>query len=215
MTLTANDLQPLVAQWLPAQRWFGGKGRPAAAITVRLLEILDPGPPQVALWLARVGYADGSAETYQVPLVVRTDVVPNLEHVLLGSVRIDGQPHWIYDALHDKDVTQLWLIGVRDEATLGPIRFDRYVDTDDVPVGQPSLVMTAEQSNTSLVYGDQAILKVFRRLEPGLNPDIEVHRAQPGQRHGRRRRRVDQPGHAAGVHDDRHGRLGARQDERA
>jgi maltokinase len=180
MTLAASDLQPLVAQWLPAQRWFAGKGRRSPAITVRPLEILDAGPAEVSLWLARVAYDDGTAETYQLPLVVRADLMPNLEHVLLGSVRIDGEPHWIYDALHDKDVTQAWLLGVRDEATLGPVRFARYVDADDVPVGQQSLVMTAEQSNTSLVYGDQAILKVFRRLEAGLNPDIEIHRALTG-----------------------------------
>jgi maltokinase len=180
MTLTAQDLQPLVAQWLPAQRWFAGKGRPSAVTTVRPLQIITAGPPELSVWLADVSYDDGSAETYQLPVVVRSDLVPNLEHVLVGSVQIDGEPRWIYDALHDKDVTQAWLAGVRDEAALGPLRFERYVDAEEVPVGQPSLVMTAEQSNTSLVYGDQAILKVFRRLEPGLNPDIEVHRALTG-----------------------------------
>ena len=40
-----------------------------------------------------------------------------------------------------------------------------------------SLVLTGEQSNTSLIFGDQAILKVYRRLEHGLNPDIEIHQA--------------------------------------
>jgi maltokinase len=43
-----------------------------------------------------------------------------------------------------------------------------------------SLVLTGEQSNTSLAYGDQALLKVFRRLAPGTNPDIEVHAALAG-----------------------------------
>jgi maltokinase len=180
MTLAAQDLEPLVAQWLPAQRWFAGKGRPSTAITVRPLEVLAEGPPHLSVWLARVAYDDGTAETYQLPLVVRDDLVPTLEHVLLGSVRIDGEPRWVYDALHDKDVTQTWLLGIRDETTVGPVRFTRYAEPDEVPVGQPSLVMTAEQSNTSLVYGDQAILKVFRRLEAGLNPDIEVHRALTG-----------------------------------
>jgi maltokinase len=185
VTLPEHDLQPLVVQWLPAQRWFAGKGRTTQGVTVRRLAVLAAGPPEVSVWLADVSYDDGAVETYQLPLVVRTELVQNLEHVLLGSVSIDGEPHWIYDALHDKDVTQDWLIGIRDEATLGPLRFERVAGPDDVPVGQTSLVMTAEQSNTSLVYGDQAILKVFRRLEPGINPDIEVHRAltQLGARH--------------------------------
>ena len=185
MTLPEHDLQPLVVQWLPAQRWFAGKGRGTRAVTVHRIALLASGPPEVSVWLADVTYDDGTTETYQLPLVLRPELVATLEHVLLGSVAIDGEPHWIYDALHDKDVTQEWLIGIRDEATLGPLRFERLAEPDDVPVGQASLVTTAEQSNTSLVYGDQAILKVFRRLEPGINPDIEVHRAltELGARH--------------------------------
>jgi maltokinase len=185
VTLSEHDLQPLVDQWLPVQRWFAGKGRTASEVTVSPVVVLAAGPPEVSLWLATVTYDDGAVETYQLPLVVRGELVPTLEHVLLGSVAIDGEPRWIYDALHDKDVTQAWLLGIRDEATQGPLRFARIGEPDDIPVGQSSLVLTAEQSNTSLVYGDQAILKVFRRLEPGINPDIEVHRAltELGARH--------------------------------
>jgi maltokinase len=47
----------------------------------------------------------------------------------------------------------------------------------ELPIGQVSLVLTAEQSNTSLAYGDVALLKVFRRLIPGVNPDVEIHDA--------------------------------------
>src|SRR4051794_26343949 len=98
MTLSAGILQGLVAQWLPTQRWFAGKGRTVAQIAVRPLEILAPGPPEVSLWLATVTYDDPTAttETYQLPLVVRPEVVPTLEHVLIGSVPIDGVPHWVY-----------------------------------------------------------------------------------------------------------------------
>ena len=59
------------------------------------------------------------------------------------------------------------------------------MDVDQIPLGAASLVLTGEQSNTSVVFGDQAILKVFRRLEVGINPDIEIHAAlgELGGRH--------------------------------
>ena len=47
----------------------------------------------------------------------------------------------------------------------------------DIPTGLPGDIVSTEQSNTSLVYGSEAIFKLFRRLEPGLNPDVEVHAA--------------------------------------
>ena len=47
----------------------------------------------------------------------------------------------------------------------------------ELPVGVPGDILSAEQSNSSLIYGETAILKLFRRVEPGINPDIEIHDA--------------------------------------
>jgi maltokinase len=179
-----DALQPLVEGWLPTQRWFAGKGR-GASVEAMLLAVLDEGPPPVEIWTAEVGYEDGTSETYQVPLVVRDEPVESLEHVLLGTVECDGSTTWVYDALHDKDVTSAWLRGVRDESTYDGLHFHRYVEPDDIPVDEPSLVLTGEQSNTSMMFGDLAIVKVFRRLQHGVNPDIEIHAAlgREGARH--------------------------------
>jgi maltokinase len=168
-----EKISPLVEAWMPAQRWFAGKGRDAT-ITVAPLAELQTDPP-VTIWTAHAEYADGGSETYQLPLVARSQPVDWLDHVLLGTVDTDDGPIWVYDALHDKDVTPAWLIGMREETVDGPLRFVRYAGApDDIPVDEPSLVMTGEQSNTSMVFGDVAIMKVFRRLQPGINPDIEV-----------------------------------------
>ncbi len=174
--ISRDQLQPLVQRWLPTQRWFGGKGRDAE-VNVAELAPLSGAAHEVSIWLAHVTYADGGAETYQVPLVVRDNPVEHLEHVLLGTVETGDGPSWVYDALHDKDVTQAWLEGIRAGATDGPLRFVRNVDAGEIPKDEPSLALTGEQSNTSLMYGDVAILKVFRRLQPGVNPDIEIHAA--------------------------------------
>jgi maltokinase len=168
-----EKIGPLIEAWMPAQRWFAGKGRDAD-VTVTPLAELAADPP-VTIWTAHVDYTDGGTETYQIPLVARAHPVDSLEHVLVGTVEGDDGPVWIYDALHDKDVTPAWLIGMRDEAHDGSLHFLRYAESpDDIPVDLPSLVMTGEQSNTSMVFGDVAIMKVFRRLQPGINPDIEV-----------------------------------------
>ncbi|MDT4937749.1 MAG: maltokinase [Pseudonocardiales bacterium] len=179
-----SALQPLVEGWLPAQRWFAGKGR-SASIEVAPLAVLDDGPPPVELWTAEVSYDDGSHETYQLPLVVHAERADSLDHVLLGTIDGAAGPMWLYDALHDKDVTAVWLRGMRDERTDGALQFRRYVDADEIPVDEPSLVLTGEQSNTSMMFGDLAIVKVFRRLQPGVNPDIEIHAAlgRQGARH--------------------------------
>ena len=169
--ITHELLLPLVQGWMPTQRWFGGKGRPGA-VGVQLLASLSP---EVELWLARVHYEDDdSVELYLLPLTERSEPVDWLEHVLLGTCGDGDGMVWIYDALHDKDVTQVWLESIREARAEEPLRFEHYGDVSVIPVGEPSLVMTGEQSNTSLVYGDTAILKVFRRLQPGINPDIEL-----------------------------------------
>ena len=178
------ELAPLVERWLPTQRWFAGKGR-TSSVDATALAALSAGPPAVELWVARVSYDDGSVESYQLPLVAHDGPVDHLDHVLLGSIKTDDVPRWIYDALHDKDVTSTWLDGVRQARSVGQLHFTRYVEPDDVPSDVTSLVLTGEQSNTSLVYGDAAIMKVFRRLQPGVNPDIEIHAAlgERGARH--------------------------------
>ena len=179
-----DDLQPLVERWLPTQRWFGGKGRDLRVDVVALTELAQDGRT-VELWLADVAYSDGGSDRYQVPLVSYSEPVDALDHVLIGSVKVDDVPVWIYDALHDKEVTGLWLDSVRAARSTGPLTFHRYVDAADVPERVSSLVLTGEQSNTSLVYDDAAIMKVFRRLQPGVNPDIEIHAAlgEHGARH--------------------------------
>jgi maltokinase len=179
--IVREDLTPLVEGWLQAQRWFAGKGRDGS---VKIEHFLDLSP-EVQIWLATVSYPDGNAELYQLPLTARTERQDNLEHVLLGTVEIDGVWHFIYDALHDKAVTGVWLTAMRDERDDNGLHFARYGEPDTIPVGHTSLVLTGEQSNTSLMYGDIAILKVFRRLQPGVNPDIEigVGLAEQGARH--------------------------------
>jgi maltokinase len=168
----------LVADWLPGQRWYAGKGRTLRSAEAQRLGTLTEEPHPSAIWLIRVAYADGGREVYQVPLVARPEATDWLTHVLVGVTDADGgHRRWWYDALHDKEVTSAWLRHIEADREEGALRFRRGPGVESLPIGANSLVMTAEQSNTSLVFGDAAILKVFRKVSPGVNPDIEVHEA--------------------------------------
>jgi maltokinase len=179
------DIEALAA-FLGQQRWFAGKGREWQVSSVTSLGWLREEAPAVQILLAEVTYGDGETDCYQLP-VVRYDAPPGqLAHALICEQDTgEGAATWIYDALHDKDVTGAWMRGIAEAASVGSLTFHRSPGNAQVPVNETSIVIGAEQSNTSLVFGGAAILKVFRRLSDGLNPDIEIHEAlaQAGSTH--------------------------------
>lgn len=191
MRIDTADVTRVLQEWLGHQRWYAGKSR-SGTVTARLLATLaeqqqGESAPGVQLWLADVTYADGGVEHYQVPLALRTQQVEQLDRAFVGSVSdLDSdQPVELYDALHDKGATGVWLQAMAEESVLDGVSFFRDAEVADIPVSESSLMLSGEQSNSSLVFGDSAIMKVFRRLEPGLNPDIEIHAAlaKMGGRH--------------------------------
>ena len=107
---------------------------------------------------------------FQVLLGCRSQLPPTVT----GAAVIGQLPGktW-YDALHDPELAMVLLRGIARERTAGPLRFVREPSAP-LHEWQSSRLLTAEQSNTSLVFGEAAILKVLRRLFPGANPDLEV-----------------------------------------
>lgn len=168
----SGDLPKLLADWLPHQRWFGAKGREIQDVAVAQSVRLVDGEHSLDHVLVDVRLADGDVETYQLLLGLRDELPAPLEYAVLGPVgsRI------AYDATYDSELTHVLLQLLSGEAAEGPLSFGRLPDAE-VPTDLTSIVMSAEQSNTSLVFGDALILKLFRKLAPGLNPDLEITRA--------------------------------------
>lgn len=175
MKLDPIEVTRVLSNWLGQQRWYAGKSRDGQ-VSARLLATLTDEAPAVQVWIADVSY-DDAVEHYQVPLVLRTDAVEHLDHVLVGVVTTmdTNEPVQLYDALHDKDVTGFWLQAMIEDLDVDGVHFAHIGDPATIPVHEQSLALTGEQSNTSMVFGDTAIMKAFRRVEPGLNPDIEIH----------------------------------------
>jgi maltokinase len=161
----------IVQDWLPRQRWFGGKGRTILGVEESSSALLLDGNPEVRLLIAEVTYADGTAEHYQLLLAsTKTAVEQRLEYAIIG----EHEGRLVYDAVHDPVASSALLEHLADGSQVEELSF---VNAADVDPSLPGRVLGAEQSNTSVVFGDTVILKMFRRLQPGANPDIEVTKA--------------------------------------
>lgn len=174
MSALTEGLPALLPEWLTQQRWFGAKGRPVRSVAVASsTPLITEGAPLLDLLLLAVTFDDdGSVQHYQLMLARREQARGDLDHVTIG--RVGGLQ--AYDGLWDSDVTA-WLLGaIRQGRTIGDVRF---IPEPDVEIAEnvPGRVLGVEQSNTSVSWGEQSILKVFRRVLPGVNPDLELHRA--------------------------------------
>jgi len=168
VTMTTADavLERLAAtlnpDWLVAQRWFRAKRRPLAAVTPHDLAPLDDGGAWLAVLTA--SYRDGGADRYLFPLVTAVHEVREPE---------DGDGVWR---------TMARAIGAGGElpGRRGVFVFEPSPAAADLLTGGSAIEDAAErrlrveQSNTSVVLDERLILKLYRLLEPGVNPDTEV-----------------------------------------
>lgn len=187
----------LLTAWMGNQRWYAAKGSapvlseldawrlrdPAGEVGIETLIVLDDGEPLHPV-------------AYQVPLTYREAPVEGLEHALVGTLEPGGLGRrWVYDGTHDPVyAAQLLalvrgLVRARSSSAPGAL--------GDDPVGEPapswrddltfvtSRVLDGEQSNTSIIIDAlgpddtprPVIVKVFRMLSPGENPDVVLQSA--------------------------------------
>ena len=178
-----TELETALAEFLPTQRWFAGKGRGVAEVRVESSVPLRTALPSLSAVVATVAYADGGVERYHVPvghdrgLEARqlTDRVPDA--VIYETTGPMGGP--FYDAVRDERLGALYLDLLSRAATVEQLRFYRMPEWTETLRG-PGKLLDGEQSNSSLVFGNRLILKLFRLLEPGENPELEVTRALAG-----------------------------------
>jgi maltokinase len=166
-------------EYLGHQRWFAGKGRPFTVSGRRTFAWLTDtsAKPAFRIELVTVDYGDGDSEVYQLPMSYYPEVQEHLAHAFIGTW---SEPEigevMAYDALHDHAATSHLLDAILEERRLEGLEFHRMEETDRELSGQ-SLLLSGEQSNSNLVFGEDALLKMFRKVAPGRNPDIEIHAA--------------------------------------
>ncbi|MEU3342856.1 maltokinase [Streptomyces sp. NPDC006668] len=176
------SLDPLLREWLPRQRWFAGKGRPVTGFSLVAATELLPVDGKLGLYHLLVRAHQPSAlgaethpgDCYQLLIGVREALPPRLAPALIGHVEegpLAGRT--VYEALYDSRPAEVLLEALRSQARIGGLRFEREPGRE-IRAGLVPRLMTAEQSNSSVVYGDTFILKLLRRVVPGVNPDLEL-----------------------------------------
>ncbi len=177
---------PQMTAYLAEARWFAGKGRTYDVVDVDRVGTL-PGPPAVTVDIITVEYAatdseDAAVERYQMPLSHYPEEQGRIHHAYLGPHHDDdlGDVH-TYDAVHDREAMQVYLeaFAATEPDTAheyGGLTFHR-LPGHDLDTDVHSTLFSGEQSNSSVAFGEDSLLKVFRRVTPGRNPDIEIHRA--------------------------------------
>ncbi len=165
------DLEALCA-WIEDRRWYASKSRHINAIDVDESALIAEEPPLVVL-LLETRFASGSHELYQLPLSFlsadrlqgRTPMAGSGE---LSAVDAVANPELLRDLLRrmDEDFSL--------DTEEGQFRFRRVPAAGPLMADASVRPMGVEQSNSSIVFGDDTVLKVFRRLEPGINPELEL-----------------------------------------
>jgi maltose alpha-D-glucosyltransferase/alpha-amylase len=184
-------LESVLLDFLKTRRWFGGKARSIqyASIIESIAMRNGPHSPQARLVLLRIAYLEGEPETYLLTVAVASGeaadrVITDLPQSIIAHLQstADGQAAVVYDALADPDFSALLLDsvarrrrfkGYAGELVASPTQaFRALYDGADHPLTPAPL--NAEQSNSSIIFGDRLILKLFRRPHAGVNPDLEI-----------------------------------------
>jgi trehalose synthase-fused probable maltokinase len=172
-SLAALDVDEL-RDWVEQQRWYASKSRHVTQVELLEAATMGTAPPLLVFALLQTGFATGTHELYQLPLGMRP---PESD----GPAPIAETEGWaVYDALDDPELGRLLLRWIDETGELegrdGHFSFHRVGDALGLPADVPVRPMGVEQSNSSLVFGERLVAKLFRKLEPGVNPELEMLR---------------------------------------
>ncbi len=180
------QLVRMLPEFLQTRRWFLGKGR--TILSTNLVDVISIPDTSSYLGLMRIEYSTGDPDIYVLPGAIATGdaarklLEENADLVFARARFNDGEEGVLYSAAGDPAFSDALLgaiarrrrfKGRAGELLASHTRAFRRVWGATHPSLQPALQKT-DQRNTSIVFGDRFILKIFRRLEPGVNPEIEM-----------------------------------------
>jgi maltose alpha-D-glucosyltransferase / alpha-amylase len=180
-----EQLEEVLPAYLRTRRWFRGKARELSSVGILQATPVTVGAREVLVTLVEVRYLDRDAEIYVVPIGfaeaerARALTASAPDSILL-SIRNRGV---LYEAIVDEAFVNAMVDGVgrrrRWRGKGGELAGSRtrvFAELRGADDHLRATVLRGEQSNTSINLGDRLLLKIFRKLEPGVNPDLEIGR---------------------------------------
>jgi len=182
-------LEGVLPTYVQSRRWFGGKARQISSTEI-LEAIPFPYDSSVAYLMSiKIGYTEADSEIYLLPVAYAAGASANRlrstsADFIVAALSDKGKKPTgvLYEALIDKNFSlallesiskRRHLKGKGGELVFSPTRIFHQLLGGSERNCEPAPVK-AEQSNTSIVYGDRFILKLFRRQQEGINPDLEI-----------------------------------------
>lgn len=185
-----EELRAAVSSQLPGylskQRWFGGKARRIQSSKLLDFVPFRQGALDTFFLLARVEYETGPGETYVLPMLCNSEEVSAEDDNRGRALMIENSEHGTHltltEALEHPEFLAGLLKAIEENSALpgceGEIRSHRTRELERLhaPYGGSLTpkVLKGEQSNSSIVFGEKLILKIFRRVDAGMNPDLEI-----------------------------------------
>jgi maltose alpha-D-glucosyltransferase/alpha-amylase len=173
----------ILPHYLQTCRWFGAKAKKIR--NIRIAEQLPLGNESAQIWLLEVDYTEGAPDTYSLPVRLSNgSAADSLARSAPQGViaRLGRSRVLLHDAIWDEkfreNLFQLMAKGATLQGDNGSLRGVGSMLLAQEPGDQtpPSQVVKAEQSNSSMLFDNRYFLKLYRKLEDGMNPDVEVTR---------------------------------------
>jgi maltose alpha-D-glucosyltransferase/alpha-amylase len=178
--------EKILPDYLIKLRWFGGKGRIIESIRIKTHIVVPLDELSVYFLLIEVSYENGLPEMYQLPVAFgkaafASKTQEQCPQAVLAKVNLNGEEGILYDAIYGVELQEALIRNMANNTTLVlPKSQLRFYATDSLSSHinntgniKPK-VLSGEQSNTSITFGSRFFLKLFRKVERSINPDLEI-----------------------------------------
>jgi maltose alpha-D-glucosyltransferase/alpha-amylase len=185
-----SHLEQVITAYLQSSRWFQGKARTIIGFALVETVLLKHGNNEFPVFFLKVSYLDGDPETYQIPVAFltgseATHVLTESPQAAIACLSIGDEEGFLCDAVHDQKFREALLAfilgrrqlhgekgGVLGVSHAGVFRHESWAE----PGHLPSELFSSEQTNSTIIYGSHHVLKLYRKVEPGINPEVEISR---------------------------------------